>query len=76
MRNPVNLSIRIPRMLAQEVEARAVKDGMTKSDIIRIALDHYLVEEPYLDSELRRAIADVEAALSRAKRPHRREGVT
>jgi len=44
MKKVVNLSLRIPETLHGLIEKRAVKDGVTKSDIIRRALIRYFVE--------------------------------
>lgn len=45
MRKVVNLSLRIPETLHGLIESRAVRDGVSKSDIIRRALIRYFVEE-------------------------------
>lgn len=45
MRKLVNLSVRVPGTLNRLVERKAVKDGIPKSEVIRIALIRYLVEE-------------------------------
>jgi metal-responsive CopG/Arc/MetJ family transcriptional regulator len=45
MRKLVYLSVRVPAALNRLVERKAVKDGITKSEVIRIALMRYLVEE-------------------------------
>ena len=39
------LSVRVPEKLGRLIESKAARDGVAKSDIVRLALTRYLVEE-------------------------------
>jgi metal-responsive CopG/Arc/MetJ family transcriptional regulator len=41
----VSLSVRVPATLNRLIERKADRDGVPKSEVIRIALMRYLVEE-------------------------------
>jgi hypothetical protein len=45
MQKVVSLTVRVPGTLNRLIERKAVRDGIPKSEVIRIALIRYLVQE-------------------------------